>query len=389
MSGKPGASLSEPERPPRALLSEGDRLSIALMIEVDQPGPGGAEMMLLHLARALRADGHHVVTVGPVVEEGWLSSTLRADGFKHFTFVLRGPIDPFCALDLARKLRSERVTVVHSHEFTMGFYGTIAAGLLGARSVVTMHGGREYAGRSRRRIAMRWALRRCDAAVAVSAATKEDLLGTLGMFDHEVTVVANGIPTVTGERESTRLSMGVGDEVRVILTVGRAVPVKGHNVLVEAAAQLTESLPHLPIEVWIAGDGEAKAATEKLVAERGLGGVVRLLGSRSDVGDLLAAADVFALPSLSEGMPLALIEAMLSSTPVVASRVGGIPELIEDPASGYLASPGDPAAFAEALRRCLEDGPAARSAAQRAFTKAAARFGVAEMKDRYLGLYRP
>ena len=281
---------------------------IALMLESD--GPGGAEMMLLQLAEELRQRGHFVLPVGPEHGAGWLSERFRESDFAPATFSLRRPLDWRCLRDLTRLLRDRAITVVHSHEFTMAVYGAVAARRMAARHVITMHGGQYFADRWRRRAALRYAVRNSAALVAVSGATASHLQRALGLHDGAVTVVPNGISFRGGNRPLLRRELALSDDVLLVLAVGNLYPVKGHRTLLDALGLVHRAHPALDWHLAIAGRGEETGAVEALAREHGIAHRVHLLGFRRDVPDLLAAADVFAMPSHSEGLPLALVEAM-------------------------------------------------------------------------------
>jgi hypothetical protein len=156
-------------------------LRIAIMIETD--GPGGAEVMLLQLSEELKRRGHQVTPIGPEKGAGWLSGQLRGLGFERRSYRLRRPLDPRCALEMTRLLRSLRVDVVHSHEFTMAFYGGVAARCLGIPHVVTMHGNETVMEAWRRRAALRWVAGNSRAFVAVSEHTRASMQARLGLPD--------------------------------------------------------------------------------------------------------------------------------------------------------------------------------------------------------------
>ncbi|HEV8305291.1 MAG TPA: glycosyltransferase family 4 protein [Gemmatimonadales bacterium] len=354
-------------------------LSIALLIESD--GPAGAEKMMLHLAEALRDRGHAVCPVGPGNGCGWLASEFRRRGFAPEQFVIRRYLDWRCLRGLVDTLRRRRVDVVHSHDFMMAVYGAAAAAWLRRPHVITMHGGRYFADRWSRRVALRWAAARSSAAVAVSAALQADLARVLRLPRAIFPVVHNGIRPCVGSPEDVRRELGIGAEEPLIVSIGNLYPVKGHLVLLQAMQALAGC------HVVIAGQGAEEATLKAYAAEHGLAPYVHLLGYRADVADLLAAADVFALPSLSEGVPLALLEAMFAGKGIVASGVGGVPEVVTSEREALLVPPEDPRALATALARLLKDpalrrhlGDAARQRATRAFT-------VDTMVDGYLRLY--
>lgn len=360
-------------------------LSIALLIESD--GPAGAEKMMLQLAEALRDRGHAVCPVGPGNGCGWLADEFRRRGFTPELFVIRRYLDWRCLLGIVNTLRRRRVEVVHSHDFMMAVYGGAAAALLRRPHVITMHGGRYFAGRWSRRVALRWAIARSAAAVAVSAALQADLATVLRRPRATIRVLHNGIRPCVGSPEGVRRELGIGAEEPLIVAIGNLYPVKGHVVLLRALQALLGNPVFAGCHVVIAGRGEEEAALRAYAAAHGLAPQVHLLGYRADVADLLAAADVFALPSLSEGVPLALLEAMFAGKGIAASAVGGVPEVVTSEREALLVPPEDPQALAAALARLLEDralrrrlGDAARQRAERAFT-------VDTMVDGYMRVY--
>lgn len=358
--------------------------TIALMIESD--GPGGAERMLLQLAEELRRRGHTVVPVGPAMGCGWLAAECRARGFEPEGFTLRFPFDPGCVTSLVRIFRRRGVQVVHSHEFTMAVFGAAAARVLRLPHVITMHGGVGFADRWRRRAAFRWACRRSLATVAVSQAGAAALAARLHASPDAFTVIPNGIRPEPPSGADIRRELGLAPGTLLLIAIGNLYAVKGHDVLLHALAEGGVTLP--PWHLAIAGRGEEQGRLEALAVELGLRGRLSLLGYRADVADLLDAADAFVMPSRSEGLPLALLEAMFAARPIVVSAVGGIPEVVRDGEDALLVSPGDVQALAEALARLLPDANLRHKLGERARATAAARYSVDAMADEYEDLYQ-
>jgi glycosyltransferase involved in cell wall biosynthesis len=358
---------------------------VALMLESD--GPGGAETMLLHLAEELRRRGAEVCPVGPHDGCGWLADEFRARGFEPETFTLRRPLDWSCVRGIEAMLRRRRVNIVHSHEFTMAVYGAVAARRLGLAHVITMHGGTGFADRWRRRAALRWAFRSSRVA-AVSAPTRSQLAAALGLAESRIEVIPNGISFQPGRRARIREDLALDEDERLILAVGNLYPVKGHIVLLEALAHLRKC-DGVRWRMAIAGRGGEEAALRAFAQEQGIGDRLHLLGYRADVPDLLAASDLYVMPSLSEGLPMALIEAMFAARPVVASAVGGIPNVVTHGMNGLLVPPGDPKALAEALLRLLRSPAERQRLATAAYRRASAEYSVEQMVDRYEELYGP
>jgi len=344
--------------------------------------------MLLQLAGELRQRGHTVVPVGPARGCGWLAGEFRALGFQPETFLLRRPLDWGCVRGLVAMLQRRAVDVVHSHEFTMAVYGAAAAGRVGVPHVITMHGGRGYQARWQRRLALRWAAGRNRATVAVSRSTARELESSLRLRPGTVEVVANGSVFRPGDPAPVRSELGLAAGQPLILAVGNLYEVKGHVVLLRALAELHRA--GLP-ERWhlaIAGRGPEEGALRAFIRSAGLDERVALLGYRDDIPNLLAAADLWVMPSLSEGLPLALVEAMFAGKPIVASDVGGIPEVVTSGRQALLVPPSDPGALAGALRRLLSDRPFALTLGAAAERLARERFGVDRMADAYEALYR-
>jgi glycosyltransferase involved in cell wall biosynthesis len=355
---------------------------IAEMLESD--GPGGAELVELRLALALRNRGHTIVPVGPSMGCGWLAGQFREAGFDPQTFTLRRPLDWRCLQGMIDLLRRHRVDVVHSHEFTMAVYGAAAARWLGIPHIITMHGGQYVTSKWRRQVLLRWAFRSSAATVAVSEDTKRHLAKELSLSDSVLRVVPNGVPARPGNRTATRAALGIPDDQVLLLAVGSLVPRKGHAVLIEALSTIGAG----PWMLAIAGGGAEKDRLEALAASKGLTAHVKILGHREDVPDLLAATDVFVMPSLWEGLPLALLEAMLAGKPVIASRTSGIPEAVTDGVDGILTTPGDVAELASALRGVLADPARRLSLGVAARARAEANFTLDAMADGYLSVFR-
>jgi glycosyltransferase involved in cell wall biosynthesis len=359
---------------------------VALMLESD--GPGGAENMLLQLAVELHGRGYGICPVLPDNGMGWLAQQFEDRGFEPEVFSIRRPIDWRCLRGLIEVLRRRQVDLVHSHEFTMGVYGAAAAWWLRKPHVITMHGGQRVLSHGRRRLAFRWSMRRSRAVVAVSDATRQLFLEAFHIPDDAVAVIHNGIvPPPTGDAASLRGELCLAEDEVLIVSVGNLYPVKGHRVLLEALVQLA-AMAELPRwRMALAGRGRETEHLKRYAAEQRLH-QVHFLGHRSDVPDILAAADVWVMPSLSEGLPLALLEAMFAGKAIVASAVGGIPEVIVSEDHGLLVPPGDPSALARALGR-LVTSPELRGALGRAAEMRARRcYNVTRMTDQYERVYR-
>ncbi len=360
-------------------------LKVAQMLE--SGGPGGAETVLLQLSDELTRRGHTVVPVRMPDGETWLDDQLESRGLPPRRFFLNRSVDPRAVGRLAAILESAGVDVVHSHEFTMAVYGAAAARRLGVPHVITMHGSQTVLTRFRRRVALRWAFRRSRAVVAVSEATREDMTERLGTGVGSLEVIPNGVPVRPGDAAGPRAEFGISNDEVVILAVGNLSERKGHIILLKAVSLLEERGIGVPWRVVIAGRGEQHDALAAFADESGIADRVHLAGHRDDVPDLQAAAHVLCMPSLWEGLPLAVLEGMHAGNCIVASHTSGIPEAITDGENGLLVEPGKVEPLADALGKVLSDDGLRRRLSAAALATARQRFSIERMTDRYEALY--
>lgn len=357
---------------------------IALLLETD--GPGGAEQVVVHLAERLAARGHHPLLCIPRNGEGWIRERLRGVPVDIAELPLRGPVDPRGALQIAVALRRHRCDLLHTHEFGQALPGSCAARLAGIPHVLTIHGGRYWAERRRRRLALRLAIAWSDACTSVSGPLADDLRATLRLPSDAITVLPNGARGDSAQANGTRAELGLTREERLILAVGNLYPVKGHRYLIDALARLAPRHPEL--HVAIAGRGSEEGRIIAQAHAAGIADRVHLLGLRDDVGALLASADLFAHPSLAEGLPLAVLEAMFAARPVVASAVGEVPTVLAGGACGRLVPPGDGEELALAIEAVLADPEAAARLGTLAQRRAREEYTLDRMLDRYLDVYQ-
>jgi glycosyltransferase involved in cell wall biosynthesis len=373
-------------------------MRVGLSIVTDSPG--GAETMVLGLAAELQGMGHEIVAFGPPGADGWLTQRFSRLGVARVPVSLPGAFRVGGAVRFASLIREHELDVLHSHEFTMAVWGALGSGLAGCRHVITMHGGMYHATRFVRRGALRIAMELSDHTIAVSESFRGRLASSIGVPRRAIRVVHNGVrPSFADEggvihgrsaratdvREELRAELGAVGGAPFLLAVGNLLEVKGHAHLVEAMALLGDR--DRPAVLGIAGSGEEEDDLRGRIEALGLADRVRLLGYRSDVPDLLAACDIFVMPSLSEGLPMAMIEAMLASKSIVASEVGGIPELIPSADFGRLVEAGDPQALAEWLEELLGDEGLRGRLGRRARERATRLFTASAMAERYLELY--
>jgi glycosyltransferase involved in cell wall biosynthesis/protein-tyrosine-phosphatase len=323
----------------------------------------GAEVQLATTASYLTGRSDVEVTA-VLFNEGRLAEELRRLGIDVTVIDEMRHSSPAIVWMLTRFFIERRIDLVHTHRCKDTVLGTIAAKLAGVAHVVrTVHGLREpLTGWNRLKYAvyetldtamLRWF---ADRVIAVS----DRMAGTLIATGHQasrVTTIHNGIDlskAVPGRsRDDLRREWNVDDAAVVIGTAGRLSPVKGQDVFLRAARLILDRQPGA--RFVIAGDGPLEHDLKALASQLDLDRACRFLGARDDITDVMAAMDVFVLPSLSEGLPMAVLEAMALSRPVVASNVGGLPEVIEHRRSGLLVAPSDVDALAAACVELAQD----------------------------------
>jgi len=353
---------------------------------IETGGPGGAERMLVQLAAGL---GPEYRSEAALIRDSWLGGTLRAGGVP--VTMLQYNSHGFSATlwDLVKLIRVRGVDILHTHEFFMNTLGLVASRLTGVPLVATVHGKNYYADRARRRIVYRLVGRFAGRLVTVSEDNRRFLAERVGIPHSRVQVIPNGIPLDEKAPEpkvsALRSSLGLDHHNQVVGTVGSLYPVKGHKYLIDGACHVLRRFPNAVF--LIVGRGGLREELEAHAERLGIASHLRFLGHREDVRDLLSVCDVFVLPSLSEGMPLALLEAMAAGVPAVATRVGGVGEVVENRKTGLLVSPGDSHALAENILTLLENRPLARELGEAARQMVGRRFSLTGMVKAYQDIY--
>lgn len=303
-----------------------------------------------------------------LLNEGRLASELRRLGVAVAVIDETRHNAATILASLTRFLRDHPVDVVHTHRYKESVVGTIAARLAGVPQVIrTIHGlneamtgWRQLKGRAYETLD-NMILRSCaDRVVAVSKQMRHTLRDSYPPA--MLTQIHNGIDLqkirVRRSRDNVRHELGCDDRTILIGTVGRLSPVKGHDRFLRAARLILDQEPNA--RFVIVGGGPLERELADLAAQLQIDQVCRLVGARSDVYDLMSAMDIFVLPSLSEGMPMAMLEAMALGTPTVATSVGGVPEVIRQGVTGLLVSPGDEPGLAVACLKLARDRERAR-----------------------------
>jgi len=355
----------------------------------------GAEVQLLSLMRYLvRLPGFEWSVI--LFNEGRLAEELR----KLRVSLTVIPEQRFSTIGIAYRLAKTllkiRPDVVHTHKYKDSLIGTLVAKAMGIPHVVRIvHGLPEpFKGLRNAKMAgyttadrfiTRWLV---DRVLTVSSDIEKVLAGRYG--SNRVHCIHNGIDLeavrITIPREALRRTWQIAEDAVIIGTAGRLVPVKGHAILLEAIRILRASKPN--VTLFLVGDGPLRSDLEANVKRLGLESAVIFTGHQDQAYDCLNLMDIFALPSLHEGIPMVLLEALALERPVVATRVGGIPEVITHDLSGKLVHASDAEELARSLRELIERPDTAKSLGIEGRRQVEREYSAKTMANRTADMYR-
>lgn len=359
----------------------------------------GTERHIFDLARALRSQEVRVAVACPAPSP--LAERVSSAGVDVVPVAKRGQVDWRAVRTLRRLLRRGEFDLIHAHNGRTALAAALAVRLAKrGRCVMTQH-FLEPAHVTRRGLCglvshaiHGWLNGAVDHFIAVSRAAQDGMLRRRDAHSSRIAVVPHGIvpPDLAAlpPAPQVRASLGVGADVPLVACAARLEPEKDVGSLVEAMIRVRAARPDAVCV--IAGDGSCRPALERQVSAAGAGQAIRLLGFRTDVLSIVAASDLFALPSAVESFGLSVVEAMAAGKAVVATRAGGPAEVVADGETGLLVPPADPPALAAAIARLLGDsdlrhrmGRAGRERFERQFTAARMAAATAAVYRRVLG----
>jgi L-malate glycosyltransferase len=354
---------------------------------------GGAERQFVERLR-LHPPGFGAL-VGCLELSGPMLDQVRSLGYEPVLFPLKGSMLRANTLKqvarMAALMREHRVRIVHATDFNTNLLAFAAGRLAGAKVIVSrvdLGHLREGFGKWHRE-AEKWNARHADLVVANADAVREVCIRDERCRPDRVVVVRNGIDLAHFDRltaQPLQAPLPVGPDDVAVAVIGNLWPVKGHRTLVEAAALLRDRLPR--VKFLCAGEGPEREPLQKRVAELGLSDRVFLLGHRLDVPAILARVRAACLCSSAEGLSNALMEAMAAHLPIVATAVGGNPELVRPGENGLLVPYGDAASLADKLVELLSDAERAAGMGRRGRERIEAELTLPRMAEGYGAVYR-
>ncbi len=351
----------------------------------------GTERHMLDLARGLSALGVAVSVACP--SPAALEDAARREGLPTLIIPKRGLVDWRAARLLARRLKSGQTNIVHAHNGRTALAAALAVRLAGrGRCVMTQHFLEPNHATQRgpkaavSGAAHHWVVGQMSRILAISEAVRQAMLDRGEAPSRKITVVPNGIsaPDPAGPAE-TRRRLGIAANTPLVVCAARLEREKDIASLVSAMGIVQKTVPE--VRCLVAGAGSEKAALEEQIERLNLSERVTLLGFRADATALMAAADVFVLPSLAEPFGLVLLEAMALGRPVVATQAGGPLEIVVDGETGFLVPPSSPEALANAMERLIAGPAAGRRLGENGRVRFQQHFTAARMAQATLAVY--
>jgi glycosyltransferase involved in cell wall biosynthesis len=311
---------------------------------------GGAEEHLLTVLKNTDL-GRYKPTVCCIRDKGSIGEEIENSGFHLITLQRNSKKWDFRIVrDILRIIREKEIQLIHTHLYHANMYGRIAA-IIAQIPVVSSEHNAHSLRKPARRVINRLLARKTNRMIAVSQMVKDHILLRDKIAPAKVEVIYNGIDisrfTSSLTKIAAREKIGVPENCFLIGTVGRLSEEKGHIYLINAVRRAKDIVPDL--RLIIVGSGPQEFHLKKVVSDHNLGQNILFTGFRRDVPDIMKAMDVFAFPSLREGFPVALLEAMASCLPVVVTPVGGITEIITDRINGLLVQPCNEESLAQSI----------------------------------------
>lgn len=354
---------------------------------IDSLPPDGAERLIVDVLKNRSDEFDYIVLC--LIAGGPLEEELKDIGVPVTIFGKKGKFDISLFFKLYRWLRSERPVVVHTHLFTADCWGRVAAIMSGVPGIFsTVHSVNRWYTLVHRTIDLVLSL----FSTKIIACTSE-VANTLQKKEHIASKRIENIPNGTDlkrfknvDRLDLESEFGVADNVVRLAVIGRLHSAKGHLDLLPVMARLKDE--GLDFHLLLVGDGELRDKIENMIEGLGLERFVTMTGYRTDIPNILASIDVVLMPSLWEGLPMALLEGMAMGKAVLASSVGGIPDAIEDGYNGFLFEAGDAETLTEKIRKLLRDKNLRESLGAKAKITVETKYNAVEVSRRYESLYR-
>ena len=324
---------------------------------IDTTGPGGAETVFIDLATRLPKDKFRSVVV--IRGKGWVYEELCRRGIEPVLLDAKGSFNYRYLLSLRKIVKSESVDLIQAHLLGASVYCSLVGLLTSTPVIVTFHGEVDI-GVNERLKSLKFAAINAGASriIAVTDSLLEDIVGRTPLKDSKAGIIYNGIDTsafIRPRSNALRLKYGWNESEIIVGSLGNIRPAKGYDILLQAASRLEQGSHNYRFVIAGQGEGKLFDSLMELRGKLGLEDKVQFLGFLDDAADFLASIDIFLSSSISEGLPLSAIQAMVAALPMVATRCGGYEALISDGENGLLVDVGNPKAISVAIEKLAAD----------------------------------
>ena len=356
---------------------------------VDSLHVGGAEGLVFALTRGLISDGFRVSVC--YCEPGPIADDLTKMGVHVTRVPWHSRFDPMLSLRMADVIRKDPPQIVHTHLFKSDFHGRFAARLSGVPVVLsTLHSCNDWARNPFFGFTYGMTTRFADRIIAVAEEVRDYAISHFHLASSRILTITNGVDIHRFENKkeaalNLRAELGIAPDAPLVGIVARLDPPKDHETFLRAAALVKKTAPD--VRFAIVGDGPLRESLMKLTADLGLDREVVFCGRRNDIPTVMNALDILVLSSVYEGLPMALLEGMAASRPVVSTAVGGIKGLVVDGQTGLLVPPSDPKAIADACLRLVSDSDLRRCLGQAGYERVKEKYSLDEMYSKTVELY--
>lgn len=357
----------------------------------------GGQTVCLQIIEAFLRDGHQAVVISP--SEGPFTELLRKKEIPVFLIPVQNTYSFQRAFQLARLIKREKVDLIHSHgTVPLNIISRLAAKLSGVPCISHIHAENVFNANPLVRQCQifldNWTTQFCYKLIAVSNATKQSLVKQ-GIHPDRIEVIVNSIDPnrirCSQSREEIFRTFRIDSKKRLIGVIGRLSPTKGLEDFLKAMREITQQVPDV-VGIIVGEDLEQKGKYQRELQELSrslnLNGAVMFTGFQQDPFSFLNAMEFFVFPSLREGMPLAILEAMCLKKAVVATHVGGIPEVVQKGETGVLIPPADSGALAQAVLKLLDDPERTKEMGEAGYKRVKEYFSESRMIDQIRELYQ-
>ncbi|MGQ9611022.1 MAG: glycosyltransferase family 4 protein [bacterium] len=351
---------------------------------------GGLENLVLKLVKNINREKYNIC-ICSLTANGELENEFNEIGIPVFIVQKHEGVDYSLPIRLSRVFRNRRVDIVHTHNIDPYLYGTIGAKLARVPVIIHTEHSNLFPNQKKLMIAERCLSNISDMIIADSKKVADFLIQRQNIPRRKVITILNAIDidsfdvTVDIIRKK-REELGILENELVIGNVARLVPVKDHHTLLASFSKVSQLISN--VRLVIVGDGPLRTELENFCAELELSDKIIFLGKRRDISELMSIFDIFVLSSISEGLSLTLLEAMAAKKPVVATHVGGNPEVVQDNVTGILVPPRNPLALAQALIILIKDKKKLFEMGESGRRRVEQYFSIDVMLEKYEKVYR-